>query len=75
MNAMTRFDGSPGFKSWLAMAVLGTLLAGCGGGGSEDRDPILGGPGGNVSRPGRIQPAKWELPRGGTAYQCGLLLH
>jgi len=36
---------------------------------------LFGGPGGNVSRPGRIQPAKWELPRGGTAYQCGLLLH
>ena len=26
MNAMTRFDGFPGFKSWLAMAVLGLLL-------------------------------------------------
>ncbi|GGA86819.1 hypothetical protein GCM10011521_26560 [Arenimonas soli] len=49
MNAMTRFDGSPGFRSWLAMAVLGTLLAGCGGGGSDGRDPILGGPGGNVA--------------------------
>ncbi|GAB2663954.1 ice-binding family protein [Arenimonas aestuarii] len=49
MNATTRFNGFPGFKSWLAMAVLGTLLAGCGGGGSDGRDPILGGPGGNVA--------------------------
>lgn len=49
MNATSRFDGSPGFKSWLAVAVLGTLLAGCGGGGSDGRDPILGGPGGNVA--------------------------
>ena len=43
MKAITRFDGSPGFKSWLVLALLGTLVAGCGGGGG--RDPILGGPG------------------------------
>jgi len=48
MNATARFDGSPGYKTWLAAALLGTLLAGCGGGG---RDPILGGPGGNVALP------------------------
>lgn len=49
MNATTRFDGSPGFKSWLAVALLGTLVAGCGGSGSGGRDPILGGPGGDVA--------------------------
>ncbi|PZO06682.1 MAG: hypothetical protein DCF27_12385 [Lysobacteraceae bacterium] len=51
MNAITRFDGSPGFKPWLMLALLGTLVAGCGGGGDGGRDPILGGPGGAALAP------------------------
>ena len=47
MNATTRFDGSPGFKSFLAAGLMALLVAGCGGSGG--RDPILGGPGGNVA--------------------------
>lgn len=47
MNATTRFDGSPGFKSLLAAGLMALLVAGCGGSGG--RDPILGGPGGNVA--------------------------
>ncbi|MBW8310613.1 MAG: ice-binding family protein [Rhizobium sp.] len=48
MNATSRFYGSPGFKPWLTLAVLATLLAGCGSGDSGGRDPILGGPGGDA---------------------------
>lgn len=50
MKAITRFDGSPGFKRWPMLALLGTLVAGCGSG-DGGRDPILGGPGGAALAP------------------------